>query len=95
MNLLMMVLDIFIQLMIIIIMMKRLDMFQLRLILIMFFYDISIRMNADNSSEIEDQFRKLVIPSLKLKGKNMFDLRSEPDKITEISAEPLDSLLMK
>ncbi|SEG51387.1 hypothetical protein [Algoriphagus boritolerans] len=59
------------------------------------FYDISIRMNADNSSEIEDQFRKLVIPSLKLKGKNMFDLRSEPDKITEISAEPLDSLLMK
>ena len=59
------------------------------------FYDISIRFNADNSSQIEDQFRKQVVPSLKLNGKKVFDLESIPDKITEISSEPLDSLLRK
>ncbi|WP_147392234.1 hypothetical protein [Algoriphagus lacus] len=59
------------------------------------FYDIAIRINADNKSEIEDRFRKLVVPSLKLNGKIVFDLKSDPEKITEISAGPLDSLLMK
>jgi hypothetical protein len=59
------------------------------------FYDIAIRINADNSSILEDQFRKQVIPSLKLNGRKMFDLKNEPEKITEISAEPLDSLLRK
>jgi hypothetical protein len=59
------------------------------------FYDIAIRMNSDSSSEIEDQFQKLVVPSLKLNGKVVFDLKNDPDKITEISTEPLDSLLMK
>lgn len=59
------------------------------------FYDIAIRINANNSFQVEDQFRKLVVPSLKLNGKIVFDLKSDPEKITEISAEPLDSLLMK
>ena len=59
------------------------------------FYDIAIRMSADNSSKIEDQFRKQVVPSLKLNGKIVFDLKNDPEKITEINAEPLDSLLMK
>lgn len=59
------------------------------------FYDMAIRMSADNSSKIEDQFRKQVVPSLKLNGKIVFDLKNDPEKITEINAEPLDSLLMK
>jgi hypothetical protein len=59
------------------------------------FYDIAIRINANNSAVIEDQFRKLVVPSLKLNGKKVFDLTRHPDKITEIHAEPLDSLLRK
>jgi|GEM_PF-4985815 len=60
-----------------------------------FFYDIVLRANMDNPLDIENEFRKIVIPSLKINGEKLFFLDMVPEKINELNAEPLDSLLMK
>lgn len=59
------------------------------------FYDVAVRINMENPSEIENQFRKIVVPSLKINGEKLFYLDMVPEKINQLNAEPLDSLLMK
>lgn len=57
------------------------------------FYDISIRFDLENEPESEELFRKVIIPSIQLRGKSQFDPNRLPKEINEITVDPLDSLL--